>query len=216
MRPVNDQQAAAIAARGQVFVSAGAGTGKTTVLVERFAEAVCERGLDVDSMLVITYTERARTGSGAAPRARPPRPGSVARRCMDLDDPWLLPAALEGSPVRCRRRSSLPGARRQPGPRHPRRGVRDGAERVLCRRGSGAPAAARNVRRLRSPPHAHDRLRDPPLGRTRAPARAGRAPGTRGTPSGAPRSGAGPRCGLCDLRHRRRLAASRSAAPASQ
>jgi ATP-dependent helicase/nuclease subunit A len=59
MRTTNDQQAAAIAARGQVFVSAGAGTGKTTVLVERFVEAVCERGLDVESMLVITYTERA-------------------------------------------------------------------------------------------------------------------------------------------------------------
>ena len=29
---------------GEVFVSAGAGTGKTTVLVERFVEAVCERG----------------------------------------------------------------------------------------------------------------------------------------------------------------------------
>ncbi|MCP9487895.1 MAG: UvrD-helicase domain-containing protein [Gaiellaceae bacterium MAG52_C11] len=55
----NEQQRAAIAARGQVFVSAGAGTGKTTVLVERFVEAVCERGLDVESLLVITYTERA-------------------------------------------------------------------------------------------------------------------------------------------------------------
>lgn len=59
MRTPNEQQAAAIDARGQVFVSAGAGTGKTTVLVERFAEAVCERGIDVESMLVITYTERA-------------------------------------------------------------------------------------------------------------------------------------------------------------
>ena len=58
MKRANDQQAAAIAARGQVFVSAGAGTGKTTVLVERFVEAVCERGLDVESLLVITYTER--------------------------------------------------------------------------------------------------------------------------------------------------------------
>ena len=34
-RTANEQQVAAIAARGQVFVSAGAGTGKTTVLVER-------------------------------------------------------------------------------------------------------------------------------------------------------------------------------------
>jgi len=55
----NPEQIAAIEAPGVVFVSAGAGTGKTTVLVERFVKAVCEDGLDVDSLLVITYTERA-------------------------------------------------------------------------------------------------------------------------------------------------------------
>src|SRR6185312_6512026 len=38
---------------------AGAGTGKTTVLVERFVRAVCEQGLDVESVLVITYTRKA-------------------------------------------------------------------------------------------------------------------------------------------------------------
>jgi ATP-dependent helicase/nuclease subunit A len=58
-RAPNPEQRAAIDARGHVFVSAGAGTGKTLVLVERFANAVCEEGLDVDSVLVITYTERA-------------------------------------------------------------------------------------------------------------------------------------------------------------
>src|SRR6188472_2132132 len=51
----NPQQQAAIDARGSTFVSAGAGTGKTTVLVERFARAVIADGLDVDSLLVITY-----------------------------------------------------------------------------------------------------------------------------------------------------------------
>ncbi|HEU6443609.1 MAG TPA: UvrD-helicase domain-containing protein [Gaiellaceae bacterium] len=55
----NAEQRAAIDARGRVFVSAGAGTGKTAVLVERFVEAVCDRGLDVESVLVITYTKRA-------------------------------------------------------------------------------------------------------------------------------------------------------------
>ena len=55
----NEEQRAAIDGRGWVFVSAGAGTGKTAVLVERFVEAVCERGLDVESILVITYTKRA-------------------------------------------------------------------------------------------------------------------------------------------------------------
>ncbi len=58
-RAPNPEQRKAIEATGEVFVSAGAGTGKTTVLVERFVRAVCDDGLDVDSILVITYTERA-------------------------------------------------------------------------------------------------------------------------------------------------------------
>jgi ATP-dependent exoDNAse (exonuclease V) beta subunit len=56
---LNEQQIAAVEAEGEVFVSAGAGTGKTAVLVERVVRAVCDRGLDVDSILVITYTRRA-------------------------------------------------------------------------------------------------------------------------------------------------------------
>src|SRR3954468_16817227 len=56
---INPEQRAAIDARGHVFVSAGAGTGKTRVLVDRFVNAVCDEGLDVGSVLVITYTERA-------------------------------------------------------------------------------------------------------------------------------------------------------------
>jgi ATP-dependent helicase/nuclease subunit A len=55
----NPEQRAAIDARGRVFLSAGAGTGKTAVLVERFVEAVCDRGVDVGSILVITYTRKA-------------------------------------------------------------------------------------------------------------------------------------------------------------
>jgi len=84
----NPEQAAAIEAPGVVFVSAGAGTGKTTVLVERFVKAVCERGLDVDSLLVITYTERAagelrdRIRSRLAEAGRP----ELAR---ELDAAWI-------------------------------------------------------------------------------------------------------------------------------
>ena len=55
---MNEQQQAAVDATGLVFVSAGAGTGKTKVLVERFVRAVCIDGLDVASILVITYTKR--------------------------------------------------------------------------------------------------------------------------------------------------------------
>ncbi len=58
-RSPNPEQQRAIEAAGRVFVSAGAGTGKTMVLVERFCRAVIERGLPVDSLLVITYTDRA-------------------------------------------------------------------------------------------------------------------------------------------------------------
>jgi ATP-dependent helicase/nuclease subunit A len=87
-RERNQQQAAAIAARGQVFVSAGAGTGKTTVLVERFVEAVCERGIDVESMLVITYTERAAGELKSRIRARLRELGrhDLARA---LDGAWI-------------------------------------------------------------------------------------------------------------------------------
>jgi superfamily I DNA/RNA helicase len=95
------------AARGDrraraVFVSAGAGTGKTPVLVERFVRAVCDRGLDVDSMLVITYTERAagelRGASARAARAAAARPRARARRRLDLDDPRLLLRLLKAYP----------------------------------------------------------------------------------------------------------------------
>ncbi len=117
--------------------------------------AVCERGLDVDSILVITYTQRAagelRTRIRArARRARPARPRTRARRRVDLDDPRLLPAAAEGASVRRRARPALPRARRQPGARAPRRGVRTGARGVLRGRAAGAAAPARDLRRRRA------------------------------------------------------------------
>ena len=71
----NREQLRAIEEPGVVFVSAGAGTGKTTVIVERFCRAVCERGFDVDSILVITYTER------AAGELR----GRIRRRLQELE-----------------------------------------------------------------------------------------------------------------------------------
>jgi len=84
----NPEQVAAIEAPGVVFVSAGAGTGKTTVLVERFVKAVCERGLDVDSLLVITYTERAAGELRGRIRARLAEAGR-ADLARDLDAAWI-------------------------------------------------------------------------------------------------------------------------------
>src|SRR5215212_3339869 len=84
----NPEQLEAIDARGRVFVSAGAGTGKTAVLVERFARAVCDEGVDVDSILVITYTKRAAGELRARIRAELRERGrpDLAR---ELDSAWI-------------------------------------------------------------------------------------------------------------------------------
>src|SRR5436853_2042900 len=88
MTQLNPEQLAAVEATGEVFVSAGAGTGKTAVLVERFVRAVCERGLDIDSTLVITYTRKAaaelrsRIRAGLVERGR----NDLAR---ELDGAWI-------------------------------------------------------------------------------------------------------------------------------
>src|ERR687888_1706388 len=88
MTRTNPEQLAAIEAQGEVFVSAGAGTGKTSVLVERFVRAVCDRGIDVDSVLVITYTRKA-----AGELRRRIRAELVARGRSDLarqlDGAWI-------------------------------------------------------------------------------------------------------------------------------
>ena len=75
-------------AKGLVFVSAGAGTGKTSVLVERFVGAVCDEGLDVGSILVITYTKRAAGELRTRIRARllEQERADLAR---ELDGAWI-------------------------------------------------------------------------------------------------------------------------------
>jgi ATP-dependent helicase/nuclease subunit A len=55
-----DEQRRAVQRReGDLLLDAGAGSGKTSVLVERFARAVIDDGVDVSSMLAITFTEKA-------------------------------------------------------------------------------------------------------------------------------------------------------------
>jgi len=59
-RNFTDEQLRAIERRdGGLLVAAGAGSGKTSVLVERFARAVIEDGVAVDAILAITFTEKA-------------------------------------------------------------------------------------------------------------------------------------------------------------
>ena len=84
----NPEQREAIEAKGRVFVSAGAGTGKTAVLVERFVRGVCDEGLDVDSVLVITYTKRAAGELRARIRAELRR-RDRADLARELDAAWI-------------------------------------------------------------------------------------------------------------------------------
>ncbi|HEX3278477.1 MAG TPA: UvrD-helicase domain-containing protein [Thermoleophilaceae bacterium] len=60
MTALTAEQERAVARRDRsLIVRAGAGTGKTTVLVERFVRAVVEDGAAVEAMLAITFTEKA-------------------------------------------------------------------------------------------------------------------------------------------------------------
>ena len=85
---LNPEQQQAVDARGLVFVSAGAGTGKTKVLVERFARAVCDEGVDVESILVITYTEKAAGELRSRIRADLVERGR-ADLARELDGAWI-------------------------------------------------------------------------------------------------------------------------------
>jgi ATP-dependent helicase/nuclease subunit A len=59
-RTPTPEQAAAITAAGpRVLVEAGAGTGKTGVIVDRYCRLVCDEGISPDSVLVFTFTEKA-------------------------------------------------------------------------------------------------------------------------------------------------------------
>ena len=66
---LSDAQRAAVEAQGVVLVSAGAGSGKTTMLVERAARAV-EQDIDPESIFVVTFTERAAAELAERIRAR--------------------------------------------------------------------------------------------------------------------------------------------------
>jgi ATP-dependent exoDNAse (exonuclease V) beta subunit len=60
MRDFTDEQHVAIERReGDLLLDAGAGSGKTSVLVERFVRSVLEDGLDTGAILTITFTEKA-------------------------------------------------------------------------------------------------------------------------------------------------------------
>jgi ATP-dependent exoDNAse (exonuclease V) beta subunit len=59
-RTPTPEQAAAIAAGGRdVLLEAGAGTGKTGVMVDRYCRLACEEGVSPDAILAFTFTDKA-------------------------------------------------------------------------------------------------------------------------------------------------------------
>src|SRR5271154_3944738 len=61
MENLTPSQQRAVAARGNVLVMAGAGTGKTHTLVARCLNLICEEKISLDEILIVTFTEAAAT-----------------------------------------------------------------------------------------------------------------------------------------------------------
>jgi ATP-dependent helicase/nuclease subunit A len=58
-QPTPEQRAAIEAAGAEVLVEAGAGTGKTGVIVDRYCRLACEQGVSPDAILAFTFTDKA-------------------------------------------------------------------------------------------------------------------------------------------------------------
>ena len=205
-----EQQAAIDRRDGRLLLSANAGSGKTTVLVERFVRTVLEDDIAPGAILAITFTDkaagelrarvrrelrRARRARRRARRRRPrgSRPSTASARgsCARTRSP---PASTRRSPCSTRRRRA----------RRAGRGVRARAGRFLADR-DGAPrrdaldlTAAYGVDRVRRMvSDVHDELRSrgqtaPVLPRA-APGRPRRRAAPASPRRAPPRRGAGRR-----------------------
>src|SRR4051812_48409026 len=59
MSAMTPSQQAALAARGNVLVVAGAGTGKTHTLIERCCSLLIEENCSLEEILMVTFTDAA-------------------------------------------------------------------------------------------------------------------------------------------------------------
>ncbi|HEU5105502.1 MAG TPA: UvrD-helicase domain-containing protein, partial [Solirubrobacterales bacterium] len=76
-RPTPEQEAAIVASAPRVLIEAGAGSGKTGVMVDRYCRLVCDRGVAPEAVLAITFTEKAAAELRERVRAE------LARRAAD-------------------------------------------------------------------------------------------------------------------------------------
>jgi ATP-dependent helicase/nuclease subunit A len=58
-QPTQEQRAAIEAKAAEVLVEAGAGTGKTGVMVDRYCRLVCDQGVSPNAILAFTFTDKA-------------------------------------------------------------------------------------------------------------------------------------------------------------
>jgi ATP-dependent helicase/nuclease subunit A len=87
--PFTPEQADAIARRdGALLLSANAGSGKTSVLSERFVRSVLEDGVEPSRILAITFTDKAAGELRTRVRARFVELGR-RDRARDLDAAWI-------------------------------------------------------------------------------------------------------------------------------
>ncbi len=110
LSPNADQERAVSALRGPVLISAGAGSGKTRTLTERFVRALSDRpgegweAADVDDVLTITFTEKAAGELSQRVRGALRAEGRPAR-ARELDAAWI--ATIHGFCARMLRRYAL-------------------------------------------------------------------------------------------------------------
>ena len=93
--PTPEQEAAISAVGRDVLVEAGAGTGKTGVMVDRYCGLVCDQGVPLDEVLAFTFTDKAaaelreRIRAGVEARAEA---GSDKARALlgELGSAWVM------------------------------------------------------------------------------------------------------------------------------
>ncbi len=88
MSALTAQQRAALAARGNVLVAAGAGTGKTSTVTERCLQLVWQEKCSLEEILMVTFTEAA--AAEMRERLRQRLREAADQATPDSDDaPWL-------------------------------------------------------------------------------------------------------------------------------
>jgi ATP-dependent helicase/nuclease subunit A len=89
MSAMTSSQQAALTARGNVLVVAGAGTGKTHTLVERCCSLLLDEGCSLDEILMVTFTDAAAAEMRKRIRAR------LAEKVSQSTDARIIPRLEE-------------------------------------------------------------------------------------------------------------------------